>query len=30
MGYIGQGVPYKGAGREAGQGYPCEWMEGKT
>ena len=30
MGYIGQGVPYKGTGREAGQGCPRNWMERKT
>ena len=30
MGYIGQGIPYEGAGRETGQGYPCKWMERKT
>ena len=30
MGYIGQGVPYKGTGRETGQGYPCDWMDGEA
>lgn len=30
VGYIGKGVPYNGAGREIGQGYPCHRMEEKT
>lgn len=30
MGYVGQGVPYEGAGRETGQGYSCDWLEGEA